>query len=246
MIRAAYVVKNNGDPLYVRRYHSGTDESSGHSPIPHHVRTCVMLYSSSSSTNPDQPYIMEHSGNMWVYSFLENFSLVIEATSDESPAALKKKAMSLGRAMARGYGPIVASWSGQLQDVTGLEELVDDYVQMDLQLPLDKSVPAIEEAITEILQKHDVAYVAVLDAQGQMIGGNVPDAHLRMIREWLTTGTLRTSMDLVPSALEISGYSVQTLRVRGLTAVAASYRGSSRMAATRAVSELGQAIMVSL
>ena len=52
-----------------------------------------------------------------------------------------------------------------------------------------------------------------------------------------------SSVDIIPTAVEIRGYNVQLLKVRSLTVATASHKDGSRVHATQAASEIGQSLL---
>ncbi len=240
MIRAVYLIKNTGDSLFIRYYDSRSTDEVGIGHVPHHVRACIMLMSSRSSSTA-RPYKMKQESTVWVYYFHESFTTVLEASSDESIEHLNKKVISLGKAVRRVYGPLISSWLGPMNSIEGLAELIDTFVLLEI-TPRYRSSKFLERAVTKILERHPIAYVGVLDSIGNLLQGNVPENHLKMIRQELGQVGLTTSVDIVPTTIEIDGYAVQMLRVQSLSLVAASYRDGDRLDAVRAIDELAEMV----
>ncbi len=239
MIRAAYLIKNTGEPLYIKYYDLQVHDEDA-VRVPQHVRTCVMLLS-SRSTAKGQTYTMQHGATVWVYYFLDMFTAVIEATSDEPIAHLKKRTLSLGKAVSRVYGPLISSWAGSMNSVEGLAELIDKFALLEL-VPQRRSRRLLERAVTRVLERHPVAYVGVLDSIGDLLHGNIPEEHLKRIRLEIDRVGVTPSADLVPMTVVIDGHPVQLLRVQSLLLVTASYRDGDRLDAVRAIDELAEMV----
>ena len=56
----------------------------------------------------------------------------------------------------------------------------------------------------------------------------------------ITNGTIKFSVDIVPTAMKIRGYTLQLLKVQSLTVATASHKDGKRISATQAASEIGQ------
>jgi len=71
VILRAYVVRANGDTLFVSNYeddgYSGDDDR-----LPSYVRACVTLFHSRDSTAHGTPYSLEQDDLTWTYSFFES------------------------------------------------------------------------------------------------------------------------------------------------------------------------------
>ncbi|MHA2378991.1 MAG: hypothetical protein ACXADS_06925 [Candidatus Thorarchaeota archaeon] len=240
MILRAYLIKNNGEPIYGRTYEgAGSVSENG---LPDHVRACATLFHSSEGTASDRVYTLEQSGVLWSYLFFESFAVILMSAVDENLVALKKMMISMGRAIANEYGEIIKSWNGNIGEVEGIDSLVDQHVGIDLDIPSDEILDVIQRIIESTLESKELAYAGVLDARGEMLIGNVPENHLSSIQQEISTGIIQPSVDMVPSSIEVMGYSVQMLKVKSVTVAVAAQRDESQIVAARAVSEIADAL----
>ncbi|NOR39215.1 MAG: hypothetical protein GQ580_06485 [Candidatus Thorarchaeota archaeon] len=218
------------------------DDVSEHiTSMPPHIRACVTLFGSRESTAHDRAYTLEQDDLVWVYVFFEMFAVVVSTTPDEDIPPLRKRMFSLGKAFAKSYGHIIASWSGDMGDIEGVDTLVEQYMRLNLDLGSD-ILSKIESLVNTILENYAVAYAGVFDAGGTLLSGDIPDSHIQRIQDEISVAGIDSGVELMPHALEIQGHSVQMLRVSSLSIAVAAYRDESRMAATKAVSEIAQAL----
>jgi hypothetical protein len=240
MILRAYLIKNNGEPIYGRTY-----EGAGsviENSLPPHVRACATLFHTSEGITSDRVYTLEQSGVLWSYLFLESFAVILMSTAGENLVALKKMMISLGRAISHEYGTIIKSWTGNLGEIEGIDSLVDQHVGIDLDIPSDEILGIVKRIIDSTLEAKELAYAGVLDAHGEMLIGNVPESHLTSIQQEISTGIIQPGVDMVPSSIEVMGYSVQMLKVKSVTVAVAAQRDESHIAAVQAVSEIADAL----
>ncbi len=217
------------------------DVSEHITSMPPHIRACVTLFGSRESTAHDRAYKLEQDDLIWVYVFFEMFAVVVSTTEDEDIPRLRKRMFSLGKAFAKSYGHIIASWSGDMGDIEGVDTLVERYMRLDLDLGSD-ILSKIESLVNTILENYDVAYAGVFDAGGDLLSGDIPDSHIQSIQDEISVAGINSGVELMPHAVEIQGHSVQMLRVSSLSIAVAAYRDESRMAAAKAVSEIAQAL----
>jgi hypothetical protein len=169
------------------------------------------------------------------------FAVVVSTTEGEDIPRLRKRMFSLGKAFAKSYGHIIASWSGDMGDIEGIDTLVERYMRLNLDLGSD-ILSKIESLVNTILENYDVAYAGVFDAGGNLLSGDIPDSHIQSIQDEISVAGIDSGVELMPHAVEIQGHSVQMLRVSSLSIAVAAYRDESRMAAAKAVSEIAQAL----
>jgi len=217
------------------------DVSEHITSMPHHIKACVTLFGSRESTAHDRAYTLEQDDLVWVYVFFEMFAVVVSTTKDEDIPPLRKRMFSLGKAFAKSYGHIVASWSGNMGDIEGVDMLVEQYMRLNLDLGSD-ILSKIESLVNTILENYDIAYAGVFDAGGNLLSGDIPDSHIQSIQDEVSVAGIDSGVELMPHAIEIQGHSVQMLRVSSLSIAVAAYRDESRMAASKAVSEIAQAL----
>ncbi len=240
MILRAYLIKNDGEPIYGQSFEEGTPVSQA--SLPAHVSACATLFHSSSGTSSDRVYTLEQNGNLWSYLFFDSFAVIFFTTVDENLVALKKVMISLGRAIANQYGEFIKSWTGDIGEIEGIDYLVGQYLGIDLEAPSKEVLEQIESIVSESLETHEVAYAGVLDARGRMLLGNIPDSHLSTLKVEISSGAIRPVMDMVPTSTDIMGYSVQMLRVSTMTVAVSSHKDESHITAVRAVSEIADAL----
>ena len=217
------------------------DVSEHITSMPPHIRACVTLFGSRESTAHDRAYTLEQDDLVWVYVFFEMFAVVVSTTKDEDIPPLRKRMFSLGRDFAKSYGHIIASWSGDMGDIEGVDALVERYMRLNLDIGSD-ILSKIENLVTKILENYDVAYAGVFDAGGDLLSGDIPDSHIQSIQDEISGAGMNSGVEIMPHAVEIQGHSVQMLRVSSLSIAVAAYRNESRMAAAKAVSEIAQAL----
>ena len=198
MIHRAYIMKSDGEQLLARTYDEH-DNVVKAEPMPVHVRSCVLLFHSRDSTNLEQAYSLEQEDAIWTYVFYENFAVVILASKDEIPSELSKKMLTIGRSIARSYGYVIEYWNGDMSDIEGIEKQVDSIVFMSMDHPNDITNDQLDSLITKTLETYQVAYVGVFDAQGDMLAGNVPKAHISYIQDEISKGLVTASVGIVPT-----------------------------------------------
>ncbi len=235
----AYVIRADGDTLFVANYED--DEYTGDADrLPPYVRACVTLFHSRESTAHGTPYSLEQGDLTWAYSFFESFAVVLLITSDEEMSGIRRRMVSLGNEIARSYSSVITSWSGSIGEIYEVNELVDKYMRLDLTQPSETKLSKIQQIVDKALEEYDIAFAGVLDATGTMITGNIPETHLSYIQTKIADGAIKSSVDIVPTAVEIRGYNIQILKVQSLTVATASHRDGNRVTATQAASEIGQ------
>ena len=240
MILRAYILNNSGEPVYWRTYEGVGSVSEN--DLPAHVLACATLFHSSEGTTSDRVYTLEQSGVNWSYLFFESFAVILMSAADENLVALKRMMISLGRAIANEYGEILKSWNGNIGEIEGLDSLFDQHVGIDLDIPSDEILDLAKGIIESTLEAKELAYAGVLDVHGQMLVGNVPENHLSSIQQEISSGMIQPGVDMVPSAVEVMGYSVQILKVKSVTVAVAAQKDESRIIAVQAVSEIADAL----
>lgn len=240
MIEGAYILKGNGDVLYGVEYSQESEVS--HASLPSHVQACVTLFTSRDSTVIGQPYTLEQGDRNWVYVFFESFTVVVRVAENEDITSLSRRMVALGRELAQNYGHIMSIWSGYMGEIEGIDTLVDHFMTSE-SLPTETELKSVVNSLLDMaLEKQDLAYVGVIDAAGNMLGGNIPENHLIRIRDELVHEAVKPSADIVPTVYHVLGYDVQVLRVKSLTVVGAPQKDASRVGVTTLVSELAQSL----
>lgn len=240
MIEGAYILKSNGDVLYGVEYSPESEISQA--SLPSHVRACVTLFTSRESTVIGQSYTLEQGDRNWVYVFFESFTVVVRVADDEEITSLSRRMVALGRELAQNYGRVMSIWSGYMGEIEGIDTLVDHFMTSE-SLPEETELKSVVESLLDrALEKPDLAYVGIIDATGNMLGGNIPENHLNLIRDEIIHEAVKPSADIVPTMYHILGYDVQMLRVKSLTVVGAPQKDASRVGATTVVSELAQSL----
>jgi len=217
------------------------DVSEHTTSMPLHIRACVTLFGSRESAAHGRAYTLEQDDLVWVCLFFEMFAVVVLTTKGENIPRLQKRMLSLGKAFSKSYGYMMASWSGDMDDIEGVSALVERYMQLDLDLGTDIQ-SKIESIVNTILENYDVAYAGVFDAGGDLLSGDIPASHIQSIQDEISIEGINSGVEIMPHAIDIQGHSVQMLRVRSLSIAVAAYRDESRMAAAKAVSEIAQAL----
>ena len=239
-ILRAFIVRNDGKTTYGKCYEK--DRTVAAPAIPAHIRACLVLLSSSRSTQRGVPYVLEQDDTLWVYCFFESFAVAVEATKDGQIEWLKRTVYSVGKDIVRNFSGVISAWPGDISDVEGIPDVIDSYTRFGMR-PLDKNTTRkIELLIDDVLSRYEIAYAGVFGPLGEMIVGNVPHRHTETISEEILRGAIRPSVDLVPVSVDINGYRVRLLQVESLTAVAAPYRQGSEIKAVQAVGELAAGI----
>ena len=236
MLSHLYIIKSDGDPLYGRSFEEGSivDLKS----IPPFVRNSVSLFHSRSSTSSERVYTLAHEESIWSYVFFHSFALVTVSDKEENLTDLKNVVQSLGRSLALKFGVMIASWSGSMSEIVDIDELIDQYIAVNLEPPSKKLLKKIEKQIHKALLKPEIAFAGVFDASGKMIEGNLPLTHLFRIEVEISQGIIKPVMDIVPTSVNSGDYKLQMLRVNSLTAVVASHENESTLPAIAVVGEI--------
>ncbi len=243
LILGAYILRGTGERLYGICYEDGMRVIDKQLPL--HVNACVTLFHSRESTILGQAYILEQNDFLWVYTFFESFVVVMRVTTDEDLTSLSRRMVALGREIAQTFGRVMGIWSGDMGEIDGMDDIVDQFVSLDLK-PSDEIRPIIDAALDRIFVNHELAYAGVIDITGEMLGGNIPEDHLSLIQEQLAHESVKASTDVVPTTIEVQGYDVQILRVHALTVAAASHKDGSKVGAKTAVSVIAQSLSESI
>ena len=240
MIRNLYIVKSDGEPLYGRSLEE--DRVVDMKALPHFVRNSVTLFHSRSSTSSERVYILEHDGSIWAYVFFHSFALVSLSDKDEPLADLKNMVLAMGQSIAHRFGEMITSWSGSMSEIVDIDELIDQYIAVNLEPPTAKLMKNIEKQVHKALLKPEIAFAGVFDASGQMIEGNLPDTHLFRIEVEISQGVIMPVMDIVPTSVNSGDYKLQMLRVNSLTVVVASQAIESTLRAVAVASEIAHTL----
>ncbi len=240
MILGVHILKGDGDILYNASYHNGRriDNES----VPSFVKACVSLLHAGESTQLGIPYILRHANIVWAYAFFDSFVVVVSATEDEDKKSLGRIMLALGRNIARVFGDVISSWSGNMGEIYEMHDLVAKYVLTDYGHSIDEIGSGLDRKLDQALEAYELAYIGILDQNGEMLSGNIPDGHLEEIRDNLTRQMMKLSSDLVPISIDVKGYTVQVSRIGLYSVVAAGYEDSSRMAAVKAVDDVAEDI----
>ncbi len=239
ILRVFLLRRNVGEHLCGMSFEHDVSEQT--TSMPPHIRACVTLFGSRESTAHSRAYTLQQDGLVWVYMFFEMFAVVVLTTEDEDIPRLRKRMLSLGKAFSNSFGHLIASWSGDMDDIEGVGALVERYMRLDLDLGND-ILSKIESLVNTILESYDVAYAGVFDAGGDLLSGDIPESHIPSIQDEIAVAGINSGVELMPHAVDIQGHSVQMLRVSSLSIAVAAYRDESRMAAAKAVSEIAQAL----
>ncbi len=239
ILRVLLLRRNVGEHLCGMSFEDNVSKNT--TSMPSHIRACVTLFGSRESTANGRAYTLEQDDLVWVYMFFEIFAVVVLTTKGEDIPRLRKRMLSLGKAFAKSYGYMIASWSGDMSDIEGVGALVERYIRFDLDLG-NGILSEIESLVNTVLENYDVAYAGVFDAGGDLLSGDIPDSHIQSIQDEISVAGINSGVELMPHAIDIQGHSVQMLRVSSLSIAVAAYRDESRMAAAKAVSEIAQAI----
>jgi hypothetical protein len=240
MFRQLYIIKSDGDPLYGRSFEE--DIVVDLNAIPHFVRNSVTLFHSRSSTSSERVYILEHDGSVWAYAFFHSFALVSLSEKDQALADLKNVVLAMGRSIAMRFGAMIDSWSGSMSEIVDIDELIDQYIAVNLEPPTKKFLKKIEKQVHRALLKPEIAFAGVFDASGQMIIGNLPDTHLFRIEVEISQGSITPVMDIVPTSVNSGDYKLQMLRVNSLTIVVASQANESTLRAVAVAGEIAHTL----
>ena len=240
MLRSLYIVKSDGDPLYGRSFEeeSVVDLKS----LPLYVRNSAALFHSRSSTSSERVYMLEYEESVWSYAFFHSFVLVALSDKSENSADLKNVMLSLGRSIAHRFGDMITSWSGSMSEIVDIDDLIDQYISVNLGPPSKKLLKKIEKQVNKALLKPEIAFVGVFNANGKMIQGNVPETHLFRIEVEVSQGSIKPVMDIVPTSVNSGDYKLQMLRVNSLTVVVASQATESTLRAVAVVGEIAHSL----
>ncbi|TFG33139.1 hypothetical protein EU528_01400 [Candidatus Thorarchaeota archaeon] len=238
MIRNLYIVKADGEPLYGRSMEEGRVIDLN--ILPHFVRNSVTLFHSRSSTSSERVYILEHSDSIWAYVFFHSFALVSLSDKEDALADLKNMVLAMGQSIAHRFGEMISSWSGSMSEIVDIDELIDQYISVNLEPPSEKLMKKIEKQVHKALLRPEIVFAGVFDAGGQMIEGNLPSTHLFRIEVEVSQGVISPVMDIVPTCVNSGDYKLQMLRVNSLTVVVASHVNESTMRAVAVASEIAQ------
>ncbi|MBD3405653.1 MAG: hypothetical protein GF411_05925 [Candidatus Lokiarchaeota archaeon] len=240
MISEIYVLRDGTERIYARRIEDGSPVED--IMVPGNVTACSTLFRSRPSTMLERPYHLGQNGMVYFFVFYESFSLVLGAKKDCDMGTVRKKAISLGTSIAKGFGELLRVWNGDIGEIAEIDVLVSRYLRFDLTLPDPATQDVIISLVNETLENHQVAYVGIFDAKARMISGNVPANHMKRIAREITTGTVKPSADIVPTTIKVRGYLVQLLKVRSMTVAVAGYKESGRLGAVQAIGELAHAL----
>jgi len=244
LILGVHILKGDGDILYNASYDNG--RRIEHKSVPSFVRACVSLLHAGDSTQLGVPYILRQAGFVWAYAFFDSFVVVVSATEDEEKNSLGRIMLALGRNLARVFGDVISSWSGNMGEIYEMHDLVAKYVLTSYEHPIVEIGSELDKKLDQALETHQVAYIGIINQDGVMLSGNIPHDHLERIRENLTHQTMKLSSDLVPISIDVKGYTVQISRIGLYSVVAAGYENSSRITAVKAVDDVAEYIRSSL
>ena len=240
MIRCVYIVKKGGEPIYGRSLED--DACLDLNSLPTYVRNSVVMMHNSASTSPERVYTLDTNDRIWAYSFLHSFALVSMSSKDQSISQLKNIMMSLGRAIVHQFGDVIESWSGSMSDIVDVNELIDNYVALDLNRPSSKIMNVIERLVNKALKKPEIAFVGVFDSEGDIVSGNVPDLYLFRIQVEISQCVVKPVMDIVPSVIKAGDHTLQMLMVNSLTVVVAPQPGESNLQAVSVVGDIANTL----
>lgn len=240
MIRNLYIVKSDGDPLYGKSFEE--DSIVDLKALPLFVRNSVALFHSRSSTSSDRVYTLEHEDSIWAYVFFPSFILVSLSNKDEKLADLKNVMLSIGQSLDLKFGEMISSWSGSMSEIVDIDDLIDQYLSVNLGPPTKILMKKIAQLIHKALLKPEIAFAGIFDASGKMIEGNLPETHLFRIEVEISQGVIMPVMDIVPTSVNSGDYKLQMLRVNSLTVVVASQETESILRAVSVVGEIAHTL----
>ncbi len=241
MILRAYVMKASGDALLGRSYED-KESAKRAEKLPPHVRSCLTLFHTGRSTELENAYTLEQGDLVWRYVFFESFAVIFLSTLDDSHAELERRMISIGKSVAQSYGRVIETWNGDMDDIEEMGDLIDRFVLMDMALPGKRTMTRIEKLVNKTLENSEVSYVGIFDAQGTMISGNVPDTHITQIQTLLEGGTVRHTVEMVPTELKLRQHRLHMLTVQSLTVVVGTFRADSRVRAIGIVADVAQTL----
>lgn len=239
-MRKLYIVKSDGEPLYCKSIEE--DSTADSKALPLIVQNIVTLYHSRLSTSSDRVYTLQYEDSIWAYVFFHSFVLVSLSKKGVKLADLKNVMLSLGRSLALKYGEMIVSWSGSMSEIVDIDELVDQYLAVNLGPPTKKLKKKIERLVNKVLLKPEIAFAGIFDSHGKLIEGNIPETHLFRIEVEISQGSISPVMNIVPTSVNSGDYRLQILRVNSLTVVAASHENESTMPAVAVVGEISHAL----
>jgi hypothetical protein len=238
MIQCAYVIGSTGEVVFTKSYHN--EEGSTFTELPDFADTIITLYQNSESTRKEHVYFHERENQIWAFVFFDQFVIVLETSSDEDKTSTTRRIISMGRTLASKHTGLESTES--TETTIDFAAIVDRYIELEF-AAISEALLAVMELITyTALEKYNIAYAGIFNAQGQQIKGNIPENHARKIGVQVSQGTIKPSVDVVPWTAQIDGYEAQLLTVQYLTVVAAPYRDSSKLPATRAVGEMAESL----
>ena len=240
MIRNLYIVKSDGDPLYGRSFED--DSVVDLKALPLYVRSSVTLFHSRSSTSSERVYTLEHEDSVWAYVFFHSFVLVTLSDTNVSLTDLKNVVLSMGQSIAQKFGEMIISWSGSMSEIVDIDDVIDQYLAVNLGPPTKKLMKKIEKQIHKALLKPEIAFAGIFDASGKMIEGNIPETHLFRIEVEISQGVIMPVIDIVPTSVNSGDYKLQMLRVNSLTVVAAAQETESTLRAVAVVGEIANSL----
>jgi hypothetical protein len=164
--------------------------------------------------------------------------VVAHSESDSHLSHLKHILLSLGRTLAVKFGGMINSWNGSMSDIVDIDELIDQYLSVNLGPPTKKLKKKLERLIHKALLKPEIAFAGIFDSNGKLIEGNIPETHLFRIEVEISQGSISPVMDIVPTSVNSGDYKLQMLRVNSLTVVAAAHENESTMRAVAVVGEI--------
>ncbi|TXT56105.1 MAG: hypothetical protein BAJATHORv1_30491 [Candidatus Thorarchaeota archaeon] len=240
MISEIYVLKDGSERIYSRRIEGGAPVED--IKVPGNVNACSTLFRSRTSTILEHPYTLEQNGTVYIFVFFDSFSVVLTTKKEDDLDNARKKAISLGSAIAKGFGELIRVWTGDIGEIDEIDVLVRRYLRFDLTGPDPSTIDVISELVDTVLENHRVAYVGVFDSQGTMVCGNVPQSHMDKITREIVKGTIKPSTDIVPTVVKVRGYQVQLLKVRSMTIAVSGYKESGRLDAVKAIGEIAHSL----
>ncbi|MGY5870894.1 MAG: hypothetical protein RTV72_01475 [Candidatus Thorarchaeota archaeon] len=236
MIRQLYIVKSDGEPLYCRSFEE--DSIVDQSSLPLFVRNSVTLFHARSSTSSERVYTLEHEELVWAYAFFHSFALVSLSEISETSTDMKNVMLSMGRSISHRFGEMITSWSGSMSEIVDIDELIDQYISVNIGPPTKKLMKKIEKQVDKALLKPEIAFVGIFDGNGKMIRGNVPEGHLFRIEVEISQGMIKPVIDIAPTSVNSGEYKLQMLRVNALTVVVAAQATESTLRAIAVVGEI--------
>ena len=129
-----------------------------------------------------------------------------------------------------------------MSEIVDIDDLIDQYIAVNLGPPTKGLLKKIEKQINGALLKPEIAFAGVFDANGKMIEGNIPPAHLFRIEVEISQGVIKPIMDIVPTSVNSGDYKLQMLGVNSLTVVVASQSNESTLRAVSVVAEIAHAL----